>query len=241
MSSSTPGGTARSRGVMFDFSGTLMRVEPTERWLRAVLAQTGHSVPEQRLRMFARRLEAAGALPGGAAPQSVPPSLQRLWRERDLTAGHHRAAYTGLARQAELPWADGIYDALYERHMAPDAWEPYPDTAQVLAELRRRGVPVAVVSNIGWDLRPVLRGHGLDRLIDVVTLSCEHQAQKPDPRLFRIACDALGLSPERVMMVGDDRRADGGAAALGCRVHLVDHLPVRARPDGLRPVLRLIG
>jgi putative hydrolase of the HAD superfamily len=42
-------------------------------------------------------------------------------------------------------------------------------------------------------------------------------------------------------MVGDDRRADGGAANLGCGVHLVEHRPVTERPDGLRPVLDLIG
>jgi hypothetical protein len=40
--------------------------------------------------------------------------------------------------------------------------------------------------------------------------------------------------------VGDDRRADGGAAALGCRVHFVDHLPVAQRPDALLPVLDLV-
>ena len=42
-------------------------------------------------------------------------------------------------------------------------------------------------------------------------------------------------------MVGDDRRADGGAAALGCGVHFVDHLPAAERPDGLRPVLDLVS
>jgi putative hydrolase of the HAD superfamily len=225
---------------MFDFSGTLLRVEPTENWLRAVLDQAGIAVPDEDVRTYAGRLERAGGLPGGASPAAVPSHLERLWYERDLTAEHHRAAYTGLARQADLPW-DGLYEALYDRHMAPAAWQPYPDTAEVLGELRRRGVPVAVVSNIGWDLRPVFREHGLDRFVDAFVLSYEHGAQKPDPRLFRVACDALGLPPERVAMVGDDRRADAGAAALGCAVHLVDHLPVHERPDGLRPVLGLIG
>jgi putative hydrolase of the HAD superfamily len=42
-------------------------------------------------------------------------------------------------------------------------------------------------------------------------------------------------------MVGDDRTADAGAAALGCPVHLVDHLPVDRRPDSLVPVLELLG
>jgi HAD superfamily hydrolase (TIGR01509 family) len=72
-------------------------------------------------------------------------------------------------------------------------------------------------------------------------LSYEHGVQKPDPRLFRTACTALGVEPRDVLMVGDDRRADGGAAALGCGVHFVDHLPAAQRPSGLRPVLGLVG
>ncbi|MFJ4986692.1 HAD family hydrolase [Streptomyces sp. NPDC088732] len=231
------------KGFMFDFSGTLLRVEPTESWLRAVVAELGIPLGEGESAAWAERLEHVGALPGGVGPRRVPAHLAQVWEERDLSAAHHRAAYTGLAREAELPWdgAHDIYDALYERHMRPEAWTPYPDTAEVLGELRRRGVPVAVVSNIGWDLRPVFRAHGLDGLVDAFVLSYEHGMQKPDPRLFATACEALGLPPERVAMVGDDRRADGGAAALGCTVRLVDHLPAEQRPAGLLPVLELTG
>jgi FMN phosphatase YigB (HAD superfamily) len=98
-----------------------------------------------------------------------------------------------------------------------------------------------VVSNIGWDLRPVFRFHGLDAWVREYVLSFEHGIQKPDPRLFRAACGALGLEPRETLMVGDDSRADAGAAALGCAVHLVEHLPVDDRPAGLLPVLRLVG
>lgn len=228
------------KGCMFDFSGTLLRIEPPERWLRAVLGRSGIALPEAESASYAHRLSRAGGQPGGASPEVVPPGLEQLWQERDLSAEHHRTAYTRLAREAELPWED-LYEALYDRHMEPAAWAPYPDTAEVLGELRERGVPVAVVSNIGWDLRPVFREHGLDRFVDVFVLSFEHRIQKPDPRLFRIACEGLGLAPETVAMVGDDPHADAGAAALGCPVHLVDHLPVDRRPDGLRPVLGAFG
>ena len=71
-------------------------------------------------------------------------------------------------------------------------------------------------------------------------LSYEHGVQKPDIRLFRAACEALGQDPADALMVGDDRRADGGAADLGCAVHFVDHLPVEDRPAGLLPVLGLV-
>ncbi|MDQ0963703.1 FMN phosphatase YigB (HAD superfamily) [Streptomyces sp. B4I13] len=226
--------------VLFDFSGTLFRVESTERWLRAVLDAAGIALAEPELAETARALEAAGALPGGATPVRLPEEIAGVWRVRDQSAELHRAAYTGLSRQVPLP-DPALHDALYDRHRTPAAWSPYPDAREVLSGLRERGSRIGVVSNIGWDLRPVFRAHGLDRYVDAYVLSYEHGVQKPDRRLFKVACEALDADPRDTLMVGDDRRADGGAAALGCAVHFVDHLPAAERPDGLRPVLDLLG
>lgn len=223
------------KACMFDFSGTLFRMEPCDRWLRAVLAQEGVEAEEAEIAAYARRLERAGAQPGGESPGQVPPHLERLWHDRDLSEELHRSAFTGLSRTVELPW--DVHDALYARHMTPEAWQPYPDTSEVLAALRERGVPVAVVSNIGWDLRPVFRAHGVAGEVSAFVLSFEHEVQKPNPRIFRIACEALGAQPEDVLMVGDNPVADAGAAALGCRVQLVDPLTVEGRPDSLRRIL----
>lgn len=224
------------QGVLFDFSGTLFRVEPTERWLAAVLAERGMRLPDAEFTARARALEEAGALPGGHPPRAVPDRLAALWAERDRSAERHREAFTALARQVPLPKAE-LYDALYDRSMRPEAWQPYPDTRRVLAALHGRGVRVAVVSNIGWDLRPVLRTHGVEEFVDTCVLSFEHGLQKPDPRIFEKACAALGVRPHEAVMVGDDRQADGGAAQIGCRFHLVEHLPAEARPDALLALL----
>ncbi|MFE1432748.1 HAD family hydrolase [Streptomyces griseoaurantiacus] len=225
------------KGYMFDFSGTLMRVEPTADWLDAVLDDLGIEATARERAGCAARLERLGALPGGVSPSVLPDRLRPAWERRDLDPVSHRAAYVGLMREAELPWGEEVLDALYARHMTPAAWRPYPDTAEVLGELRRRGAPVAVVSNIGWDLRPVLREHRLYGLVDVFVLSYESGVQKPDPKIFRSACEALGLPAAQVLMVGDDRVADAGAERLGCRVRFVDHLPAHARPDALRAIL----
>ncbi|MGF1341181.1 HAD family hydrolase [Streptomyces flavovirens] len=222
----------RIKGVLFDFSGTLFRIEPVETWLRAVLDERGTAVERRDLAAYTEGLTLAGALPGGPSPRRVPPELAEVWADRDRSADLHRRAYTGLARQVDLP-DPGLYDALYERHMSPAAWQPYPDAAQVLAGLRGAGTAVGVVSNIGWDLRPVFRAHGLDELVDTYVLSFEEGVQKPDPRLFATACARLGLDPAETVMVGDDRVADAGAAVLGCEVRFVDHLPVGERPSGL--------
>ncbi|TLQ47319.1 HAD family hydrolase [Streptomyces marianii] len=228
------------KGVLFDFSGTLFRIESVTSWLRAALDETGISVGEDAFERYARELDAAGALPGGSTPELIPEALADLWRTRDRDARRHRDAYMGLARRVELP-DPRLYDALYERHKTPSAWLPYPDAEEVLGELRRLGTGVAVVSNIGWDPRPVFQAHGLHGYVDAYVLSYRHGVQKPDARLFRAGCEALGEDPRDVLMVGDDRRADGGAAQLGCAVHFVDHLPVEERPEGLRPVLGLMG
>ncbi|MER6459261.1 HAD-IA family hydrolase [Streptomyces sp. NPDC001228] len=226
--------------VLFDFSGTLFRIESTESWLRAVAEESGAEFTETELTAAAQALEAAGAQPGGANPLELPEHLAEVWSVRDESAALHRTAYTGMSRRVPLP-DPALHDALYERHMTPRAWAPYPDAAEVLRTLREQGIGVGVVSNIGWDLRPVFRAHGLDAYVDTYVLSYEHGVQKPDPRLFTVALEALGAAPARTLMVGDSRPADGGAAALGCRVHFVDHLPVDERPDALLPVLDLVG
>ncbi|WP_406100667.1 HAD family hydrolase [Streptomyces sp. NBC_01003] len=165
--------------------------------------------------------------------------MEELWKERDLSTEAHRAAFTALAREASLP-SDDLAEALYGRSQLSAAWRPYPDTEDTLSALRMRGVPVAVVSNIGWDMRPVFRDHGVDHLVDAYFLSFEYGVKKPDPRIFQAACDKLGVAPDEALMVGDERVADSGAVALGCQVHLVDHLPVDRRPNALAAVLQLL-
>ncbi|WP_329181210.1 HAD family hydrolase [Streptomyces sp. NBC_01477] len=228
----------KATGCMFDFSGTVFRIEPCGNWLRGTLEAAGIDAPDDEIAHWAAQLERSGAQPGGTPTAWQPETADPDWARRDLSAELHRRAYTARSRAIGLPW--DVHDLLYDRHMAPAAWQPYPDAAEVLAELRARGVRVAVVSNIGWDPRPVFAAHGLGHLVDTFVLSFEVGRQKPDPAIFLAACETLGLSPRETVMVGDDRRADGGAAVLGCPVHFVDHLPADRRPDGLRGVLDLL-
>ena len=220
------------KAVIFDFSGTLFRCEDTRSWLRGALAEAGIEAPDTEVDTYAERLAASGGQPGGHADFPVPGHLASLWARRDLTADDHRAAYTALIRLAGLPWP-GLDDILYDRHRLPEAWLRYPDTLAVLELLAERGIPVAVLSNIGWDLRPVFGHHGMDHLVASYVLSFEAGLQKPDPRIFRLACDLLGEDPRDVLMVGDNLAADGAATGIGCSFRAVGHLPVSQRPRAL--------
>lgn len=218
--------------VLFDFSGTLCRVEPAERWVGAVMPHWDAATRA----VWAERLEHAGALPGGRSPAHVPAHLAADWADRDLGPDAHRRAYTGLTRLAG--WPDpGTVDVLYDRSASPAAWDPYPDAAETLTALAERGIPRALVSNIGWDPRPVLAAHGLLALLDAVVLSYEVGVCKPDARIFAAACRALGVDPGRTLMVGDDPVADRGGEAIGVRTRLVAPTPVADGPHGLLDVL----
>ena len=222
--------------VLFDFSGTLMVTGPPDRRLATLLDRAGISLPEAGIHEWARRLERSGGLPGGHFPAVIPEEVRAEWERRDLDAAAHRGSYTWLIRHSGWPWPE-LADAVYESCTWPEAWTPYPDTLSTLRTLREHGVRTAVVSNIGWDARPVLAAHGVADLFDAVLLSYEEGCHKPDPMLFKTACARLDADPARTLMVGDDRRAAGGAEAVGIRTFFVDPLPAGARPAGFAPLL----
>ncbi|WP_345627293.1 HAD family hydrolase [Rugosimonospora acidiphila] len=232
----TPGAEPPA-AVLFDFHGTLMQVEDSVTWVREAAAACGAALDRIRATALADRLVTAGRA-GGPLPQRVPPHLAEVWADRDLSAYAHRAAFTGLASTVECG-VDGLADALYDRLLVPEGWLPYTDTAATLRALRAARVPVAVLSNIGFDIRPITRAHGLDDLIDGYVLSYEIGRCKPDRAIFEHACATLGVPPEKALMVGDTT-ADAAAVRAGCRAYLVPAAEAGAA-NGLGAVLSLAG
>ncbi len=224
--------------VLFDFSGTLFRLEEDESWFAGMELD---SLPEQNREVdghvqaeLMRRLTA----PTGRSVSMTPEALE-AWLNRDLAPHLHREAYLHVLRESGL--AHHHAESLYGRVIDPASWTAYPDTASVLAGLHRRGIRTAVVSNIAFDLRPAFEAIGVCGAVDEFVLSFEVGAVKPGPVIFQTALDRLGVAAEHALMVGDSDEADGGARALGCDFALVDPLPTRERHDGLVAALRAHG
>jgi HAD superfamily hydrolase (TIGR01549 family) len=222
--------------VLFDFHGTLVQVEDAVTWVQAAAAACGRELDRLTATGLADRLVTAGRA-GGPPPYRVPPHLAEVYADRDLYEYAHRAAYVGLAGTVPTDVA-GLADALYDRLLCPDGWRAYRDTKITLAELHARGVPVAVVSNIGFDIRPLVEALGFASYIDAYALSYEIGRCKPDPGIFLAACAALGAEPERTLMVGDTP-ADAAAVATGCRAYVLPAAPPGA-DNGLSSVLALL-
>ncbi|PZM88692.1 MAG: haloacid dehalogenase [Actinobacteria bacterium] len=227
----------RVDAVLFDFHGTLAQVEDPVTWVLAAAAECGATLDRVRATVLADRLVTAGRA-GGPLPARIPPHLAEVWAERDLDERAHRAAYTGLAATVDTG-IDGLPEALYERLLRPEGWLLYPETADTLRALRAAGVRTAVVSNIGFDIRPLFAAWQLDELVDAFVLSYEVGRCKPDPAIFMRACGTLGVDPERALMVGDTP-ADAGAVRIGCRA-LVLPAADPGKPNGLGAVLDLVG
>jgi len=223
--------------VLFDFHGTLAQVEDPVTWVSESARACGVELERARATALADRLVMVGRA-GGPLPTRVPPHLAEVWSERDLYPHCHRAAFTGLAATVDAA-VDGLADALYDRVLQPEGWQPYADAARTLKALRAAGVPIAVVSNIGFDIRPHFAAWGLADLVDVFVLSYEVGRCKPDPGIFLRACGALGVEPERSLMVGDTP-ADAGAVRVGCPALI---LPAAdpGRINGLATCLALLG
>jgi HAD superfamily hydrolase (TIGR01509 family) len=221
--------------VLFDFHGTLAQVEDPVTWVVAAAAACGRELDRAPATVLADQLVTAGRA-GGPVPQRVPPHLAEAYAERDLSQRNHRAAYTGLAATVATD-VEGLADALYDRLLGPEGWLPYADTEPTLRILHEAGVRIAVVSNIGFDIRPHFAAWGLDRLVDAFVLSYEVGRCKPDPAIFLRACAMLDTLPERALMVGDTP-ADAGAVRAGCAA-LVLPAAEPGRVNGLGATLAL--
>jgi len=189
-------------------------------------------------------------------PELGPEGYVRAGERHGLTLDPSRyeearvAALADVQRHPELDHDEGIWFAFTERIVlgmggsAPASYacaveitrgwerhenfELYEDTLPVLAELRRAGLKLGLVSNSARDMRSFARYFALD--VDAGLSSFHHGKTKPHASIFRAVLDLLEVGPAAAAMVGDTVEDDmEGALALGMRAILVDRLG--ARPD----------
>jgi HAD superfamily hydrolase (TIGR01509 family) len=227
----------RFKAVLFDFAGTLFMPAAPELMMRGALRRLDLGAERPEIDRLARDYARAG-IAGGPYPDHVPEELSPLYAQRDLSPENHRRAYVGLMSQVDGP--PGLPETFYDELLHPESWVPYADAAAVVEALHAQGVVTGVISNVGFGLRPILRGHGLEPLAEHLTMSYEVGATKPDPEIFRAALRSLGTRPEETLVVGDNAEADGGGLALGLVTLLLPMTPPGS-DHGLEVVTQLVG
>ncbi|MCI0857086.1 MAG: HAD family hydrolase [Chloroflexi bacterium] len=123
---------------------------------------------------------------------------------------------------------------------------PYPGAMETIAAFHERGVRLALLTNgEAENQRGSVEKLRLESYFDCIVIEGELGFGKPDKRVFRIALEATGSTPETAWMVGDNLDADiAPAVELGLHAVWVDEagdgLPADAptRPDR---IIRLIS
>ena len=207
----------RYESCFFDLYGTLVDVWTDERksslWRGAAefcsLCGASYTAPELQARYLALCAEETAAL-AAAHPELGPEGVEielrgvfrRLFEEKGVRVSDERTADTAL-----------LFRTLSFRR-APRLMK---GARQTLAELRRRGTRIFLLSNAqSCFTMPELRRLGIAEAFDGIFLSSDFGARKPAPAFFRAALARAGASPESSLMVGNDPEADiRGADAVG--------------------------
>lgn len=189
-------------GIIFDWSGTLVHDPPLRDRVAAAAARLKLTDPADIDRICAA-LTVCETHTDIAAAQL----------DADTSSAKYRAAEMLHYQRA------GLDTELAETLLHVDEYAQfrplYPDALPTLRGLKKLGCSVTVLSDIHFDIRPLLKEQGADEYIDDYVLSFEHGIQKPDPRIFELALRRSNLAAERALMVGDRPTHDGAASACG--------------------------
>ncbi len=93
-----------------------------------------------------------------------------------------------------------------------------PRIIEMLQTLKRTGYRIGVISNCTYDEIAAWESSPLAEQVDVPIFSCMEGIAKPDPAIYQLACDRLGIERDAVIFVGDGGSDElNGAAAAGLK------------------------
>lgn len=180
-------------------------------------------------------------------------ALAGVDRERLIVAeGYAKRALSGLGEVVEVRWANEavpgargwgrtvatmlceagvatgalapMLERAWESHMEHNLWSVVPDGfVPAMARVHQAGIKVAIVSNSEGKLEELFQKLGILGCFDTVVDSARVGVDKPDPRIFEIACERTGTTPARTLHLGDTYATDVlGAHNAGIRTALID-------------------
>jgi putative hydrolase of the HAD superfamily len=204
-------------GVFFDVGNTLLYPYPSvSEVCRQILADEGH----------VRDLGAIDALMPlvDAYYEDRYREDDTFWTSEGGTSDVWIGMYSLLCRELGIAdEAERLAMRVYQEFGDPRRWRVYDDVLPALGRLRARGLKLGVISN--WDrrLETLLVGLGLGEALDLIISSAVEGLHKPDPRIFALASQRMGIDPRQAVHVGDHHYADIlGATAAGMRAVLID-------------------
>jgi putative hydrolase of the HAD superfamily len=221
------------RAVFFDVGNTLLYPYPSvSEVCRQVLAEAGH---ERDLDLIDSYLPLVDAY-----YEDRYRADDTFWTDEEETSSVWVGMYSLLCR--ELGIADeavALARRVYDEFGLASRWRLYDDVEPAFRRLLARGMRIGIISN--WDKRLVrlMRELEVGDLLHAIVSSADVGLRKPDPRIFELACERVGVAPSECVHVGDHHYADVlGATAAGMRAVLIDRHGT-PQPAGPEPIATL--
>jgi putative hydrolase of the HAD superfamily len=98
-----------------------------------------------------------------------------------------------------------------------------PGALEALTTLKRQGYRLGLISDCSAETPLLWETLPFATLIEAPIFSCAVGYLKPDPRIYQIACERLGVAPGDCLYIGDRPEEVIGARAVGMRA-------IRVRP-----------
>ena len=196
------------RAVLFDAAETLFTTRGSVGEIYGSLAQQyGSKAPTDAIQAaFARQFRGAGPL--------SQQDQKRWWKD----VVHRVFSEVGMVDNF-----DQFFEQVYDRFRDSQGWTLFPETIEVLTELKKRGLKLGVISNFDDRAYSVMRSLNILQFFDSVTLSSETGYCKPDREIFEAAVRSLAVPASEVLLVGDSLRDDVEAAMnAGLSAFLLD-------------------
>ncbi|HYS29505.1 MAG TPA: HAD-IA family hydrolase [Candidatus Limnocylindria bacterium] len=224
--------------VLFDYGHTLIYFDDRQTpALRSALVETYQQINHLLTSRLAREVPSAQALLEGVSTQ-VDAEITRDYEAERLEEVEIASIYDAALRRLGLEVDPELVEQVME--MEQDAWlagvHVGPDVVSTMERVRAAGLKVGLVSNAAY--LPRLMRAQLDHLrlaeyFDSVTWSSAVGWRKPERRIYQQALEALQVSPERAIFVGDRVREDvRGPKALGMRAVLLREWRQEKDPEG---------
>jgi putative hydrolase of the HAD superfamily len=90
---------------------------------------------------------------------------------------------------------------------------PRPDAVATLARLKNECHKLGLLSNCSIEIPILWHETAFAELIDSTIFSSQERLKKPDPRIYHLACDRLGVIPEHCLYIADGENYELAAAA----------------------------
>jgi putative hydrolase of the HAD superfamily len=201
------------RAIFFDAVGTVIHPEPSAGDAYAIIG-----------RRFGSRL-------GAVEVRQRFGTAFKCQEEEDLRRGlrtdekRERERWQRIVAEVldDVTDRGGCFEALYQHFTQPASWRCDAHTATVIRTLLDQGYRVGLASNFDHRLRNVTSGLPALAGVSPLVISSEVGWKKPAPTFFSALCRNVALTPEQVLLVGDDPDNDlAGAIAAGMHALLFD-------------------